>query len=356
MKAFFKAAEEGDWVSVSNKFKAFLRTDERRDGVIHDVQNELWSPILETLGICDVWVGWKKDSALLKLLYDPIMSSMPKGSIYFGGTDHGRFVITTVNALQEPPPVFCMTQNAFADNRYLSYLRAVYGKDLWIPDQKESNMAFKRYFDEVRSGTRPTSAEIKVENDGRVTVSGVSGVMAINGILCQMIFEHNKDSHEFFVEESYVLNWMYPYLEPHGLIMKLNRQPSDKFSEDTVARDRKFWNRYIGLLEKRPGFTGNVEARKAFSKMRSEIAGLYVYRKMYEEAEAAFRQAIRLCRISSESSDRLAKMYEEQGRMAEAIEVMTAYLKCDSPDSKDKAEEYLKQLKNRIKNGTEPIR
>jgi hypothetical protein len=34
-----------------------------------------------------------------------------------------------------------------------------------------------------------------------------------------MIFDRNKE-HTIFVEESYVLPWMYPHLEPHGLILK----------------------------------------------------------------------------------------------------------------------------------------
>ena len=281
---------------------------------------------------------------------------MPKGSIYFGGTDYGRFVIATVNALQKPSPVFCITQNALADNTYAAHLRAVYGDSIWLPKEADSARAFQRYVEEVRSGKRGKNAELKME-DGRVQVSGVLGVMEINGILCEMIFEHNKGSHGFFVEESYVLNWMYPYLEPHGLIMRLNRQPLDNLSEETVSRDRDFWQRYIGLLEERPGFAANTEARKAFSKLRSATAGLYAYRKMRPQAEAAFQQAITLCPTSPEASFRLAQLYAEQERVKEAIEVMAAYLKGNPPDSRDKAEEYMKQLNSQMQNnGTEPAR
>ena len=41
-------------------------------------------------------------------------------------------------------------------------------------------------------------------------------------MLPKQIFEQNKDQYQFFVEESYVLPWMYPYLKPHGLIMRLD--------------------------------------------------------------------------------------------------------------------------------------
>ena len=68
----------------------------------------------------------------------------------------------------------------------------------------------------------------------------VTGVMAINGILCRMLFDHNKDSHDFYVQESYVIDWMYPYLEPHGLILKLNKEPSDSLRA-TGSTGRTAW-------------------------------------------------------------------------------------------------------------------
>jgi tetratricopeptide (TPR) repeat protein len=353
---FFRVAETGNWEAVSNQFE---KVKEQGDygRAIPELRNELWAPIHETIGIWEVWVGWKEDSSLLAMFYEPVLSSIPKGSIYFGGTDYGRFVITTVNAMKDPPPIFCITQNPLADQIYTAHLRAIYGKDIWLPQEKDSAFAFQRYVEEVQSGKRHENPEAKIEN-GKVQVSGALGVMEINGIIAEMIFEHNKDSHEFFVEESYVLNWMYPYLEPHGLIMKLNRQPADKLPEQVVAHDRDFWKRYVGLLESNPGFATNLEAQKAFAKLRSAIAGIYVYRKMYPQAEVAFRQAIRLCPTSPEASFRLAQMYEQQERFTDAQEVMAVYLRCCLPDFRASAEEYMKHLKDRIqkKNVPEPAR
>ena len=61
--------------------------------------------------------------------------------------------------------------------------------------------------------------------------------MAINGILAKWIFDWNKEKHAFYVEESYVIPWwMYPYLRPAGVIMKIEREqwPSPQ-------QDRKLW-------------------------------------------------------------------------------------------------------------------
>ena len=50
-----------------------------------------------------------------------------------------------------------------------------------------------------------TSLAVKRVGSDRVQVSGAAGVMEINGILAQMIFEHNNYHHDFYVEESYVM-------------------------------------------------------------------------------------------------------------------------------------------------------
>lgn len=37
---------------------------------------------------------------------------------------------------------------------------------------------------------------------------------------------------------------MYPHLEPHGLIMRLNASPLKVLSKEAVVRDRQFWDEY----------------------------------------------------------------------------------------------------------------
>jgi hypothetical protein len=97
------------------------------------------------------------------------------------------------------------------------------GDAIWIPSQQDSNFAFQQYVEDVRAGRIAAGADVSFEG-GRVSVQGVQGVMTINGILAKMIFEANRAKHDFYVEESYVIPWMYPYLTPHGLIMKINRE------------------------------------------------------------------------------------------------------------------------------------
>jgi tetratricopeptide (TPR) repeat protein len=65
-------------------------------------------------------------------------------------------------------------------------------------------------------------------------VRGTGSVMAINALLTKVIFETNPD-HSFYVEESFPLQWMYPYITPHGIIMKLEAEREFEITAITPA-------------------------------------------------------------------------------------------------------------------------
>ena len=258
---------------------------------------------------------------------------MGPDAIFFGGTDPGRFVPTyMIYGADVRPDVFLITQNALADNTYMSVMRDLYGDDIWIPAQQDSAKAFSRYVEEVRSGKRVKNAELKIEG-GRVQVSGALGVMEINGILAQMIFEHNNYKHDFYVEESYVIRWMYPYLEPHGLIMKINADKVNLRTKlDTVRDDMDFWDWYSRRLLSSPGFVRDIVARKSFSKLRSAIAGLYANRairldnRFFAQAEEAFQEARMLYPLSPEANFRLVQeVHMPTRRFDESKEVISSF-------------------------------
>ena len=342
VESFFQAAEAGDWPAASNQL-AQLKSQDPCQPAIAPLMNELWAPIHETWGLYDVWAGLKEDSELMSMFTEPILASMPAGSIYFGGTDPGRFAVTAVNALKEAPPVFCLTQNGLADNSYLAHLRAVYGDRIWLPTKEDSQAAFNQYVDDVKAGRIPAGADIKIEN-GKVSVQGVAGVMMINSILARTIFDRNKDEHPFFVEESYVINWMYPHLEPHGLILKLHPEPLKELAPESIERDTQSWDELEKTLMSAPGFADNYAARKTFSKLRCAIAGVYDYRRLYPEAEAAYRQASRLCPTAPETHFRLAQMLANQQRLDDAIRVLEDYIAANPTEGADTAKEYLSSL------------
>ncbi|MBT3194659.1 MAG: DUF2723 domain-containing protein [Verrucomicrobia bacterium] len=268
---------------------------------------------------------------------------MGEGAIFFGGTDPGRFVPTyMIYSAKVREDVFLITQNALADNTYMNVMRDLYGNDIWIPSVADSAQAFRTYVQDIESGKRPVTAGITKAN-GRVQVSGVLGVMEINGILAKNIFDYNNYKHEFFVEESYVIRWMYPYLEPHGLIMKINKDRMPGLTRKMVQNDTDFWDWYSRRLISSREFSRDVVARKSFSKLRSALAGLYANRGLRKEAEIAFLEARSLYPLSPEANFRLAEVYMRSGQFDKATAIITEFGEMDPANTK--VEDFKKQIK-----------
>ncbi len=266
-------------------------------------------------------------------------------AVFFGGTDPGRFVPTyMIYCADVRPDVYLITQNALADNTYMSVMRDLYGDEIWIPSVVDGNRAFQKYVEDVRAGRIPASADIRIDQ-GRVSVQGVGGVMLINGILAQMIFERNIARHDFYVEESYVIQWMYPYLTPHGLIMKINAQPLAALPADVVRDDLDFWDWYTRRLVSDRRFVRDVVARKSFSKLRSAIAGVYVVRGQFAEAERAFRESLQLYPLSPEANFRMADLYMRWNRVDDALRLMKEFARQDPGNDRSRA--FVEEMQNR---------
>ena len=219
-------------------------------------------------------------------------------SIFFGGTDPGRFVPTYMiySALYRPD-IYLITQNALADDTYMAVQRDLYGDEIWIPAKEDSALAFSIY--------DAQNTDKKKEN-GKLQVEGALNVMKINAILSQMMFEHDRNRHAFYVEESYVISWMYSYLSPHGLIMRINRDKVD-YDRETAAKDRDFWDWYARRLLADPMYRRDFAAQKSFSKLRAAIAGLYSHQGRSADAENAYREAVLLYPASPEAVFRYAQ-------------------------------------------------
>ncbi|MCL1910360.1 MAG: hypothetical protein FWG05_05435, partial [Kiritimatiellaeota bacterium] len=299
--------------------------------------------------------------------------------------------------------VYIITQNALADKTYMNYIRDHYGherpdpaneetlrkymdwndkKKQWektlqyhifqwgwkslgrdttypkepirIPTPKEGEAAFEEYVRDVQAGRRVDMGGISMEG-GRMVVNGALAVMEINGILAKNIFDWNKDKHEFYIEESYPIQWMYPYLRPYGVILKIEKNPlpapqRDKDGaltglwKEIVDLDTSYWNAIEADFLARDEFLRNPDARKSFAKLRSAIAGVYLQRSMRIEAEYAYNQAVRLCPIGapdsyfnnaktgiggSEAGGQLMEIYMRTGRFDEALKLAEQYAAYD---------------------------
>jgi hypothetical protein len=359
-KSLFAAAAKGDFQTVTNFYADMRKHSPQYGGHDQNLRGSMWQTALETEGAFEQFAGGSEKYAIA--FGNDIIQSIPHGSIYFGGTDPGRFIITAMCKSQaNGDPFFTLTQNALADRTYLDYLHSMYGDKIYIPTQEDSQKSFQDYVADVQLRLKDNKLkpgeDVKV-TAGRVQVSGVVAVMEINGLLVKTIFDKTPD-REFYIEESFPLDWMYPNLEPHGLIFKINRQPLPELSGEIIQHDHDYWTKYIRsmigdwlndgtsveavtifsgkvfLRHDFSGFTGdpqfvqNEYSCKMFSKLRSSIAGLYVWRmnqaatadekeRMAREADFAYRQALALCPYSPEAAKGYTDFLKKQNRDADA--------------------------------------
>jgi len=371
--AFFRTAQTGTIPAITNAFERLKNRAGQYEGSRDDptVGTPIFQTVIEVIlavEACD-----EGDPAYPMAFGKGVIRSIPPGSIYFGGTDPGRGLITALSKSHaKGDPFFTITQNALADGRYLEYLRAMYGDVIRTPTTKDSTTAFAEYLADAQKRLdhdRKFPAEprqIKPGEDvrvvdNRVQVSGQVAVMAINALLVKVIFDANPD-REFYIEESFPLEWMSPHLVPHEWIFKLNRKPVESLTEEMVKKDREFWIRQqtqmIGawLTPDTPvkdvcafalktfgrkefsGFKGdrrfidNVYAVKLYSKLRSSVGGIYNWRvsnskspeeqkRMLAEADLAFRQSFAFCPYSAEAVFLYVNLLVSADRIEDALRV-----------------------------------
>lgn len=305
--------------------------------------------------------GWRYGHDMLK--------DLDRNAVVYGGTDPGRFVPTYMIFVEsfQPPgwkrdpkfdrrDLYIITQNALADQTYMNYIRDHYdvhrpkmdrwyhrllgrdklypGEPLILPNDQEFNLIFSSVVQAAQSQPNSGITFIKdaLGNVTRANVEGLEGVFAINGAIAEWIFKQNREKHTFYVEESYPLPWMYPYMEPAGLIMKLNKDPLARLSDEGIARDHAYWTEYTRSLMTDPRFLRDEDARKAFSKLRLSLGGLYAWRafnnrdpRCLNEAEFAYKQALELCPFAWESAARYVDLLCRQERYTDALQVLNRY-------------------------------
>lgn len=374
---YFEAAIAGDWQTVTNRYEYFKQHHPQYEhGDQPQLRTAYWSPVLEIALAYDHVMTC--EPKYTQLFVDDLMHSVPGGSILFGGTDPGRGLPTAFSDSHvEGKPFFTLTQNALADGTYLEYLRQMYGDRLYIPTADDSQRCFSNYLNDAGARLehdqkfpneprqlRP-GEDVKRVN-GKIQVAGQVSVMAINGLLTKLIFERNP-AKQFFVEESFPLDWMYPHLEPHGTIMKINRQPLSQLPEQDLVADHDFWSKIVARalgdwlqadtpvsavaefadriyvqhdlsgFNGDPRFVRNEYAQKLFSKLRSSIGGLYAWRingnapdeyrpkstieqqRLAGEADFAFKQSFALCPYSPEAVFRYCTLLVQNHRTGDAL-------------------------------------
>ena len=375
--SFFDAAKQGDWDQARSLWDDLRMRAGQYDGSSSDpaVATPLWSTVLETDVAAEQFALGEPKYAFA--FGRDIIKSIPAGSIYFGGTDPGRGLVTALCASHEKgDPFFTLTQNALADNNYLAYLREMYGARIHLPAAKDSQKAFENYIADAQKRLQADQLkpgeEVRME-DGRILVSGQVAVMAINALIAKTIFDQNPN-REFYVEESFALDWMYPHLAPNGLILKIHRRSLNTIVAAAITTDQKYWNERLKVMvgdwlkletpvktvcefsdkvfwdkdlsgfKGDPSFVQNDYACRTFSKLRGAIAGVYAWRatqakqpdeakRMRQAADFAFRQAFALCPYNPETVFRYVNLLLQDAKPEDAMLIAQTALKLQPRNS-----------------------
>ncbi len=277
------------------------------------------------------WFGWHYGHDMLK--------DLPKDAFVFGGTDPGRFVPTYmilgesfVDPRHRRDPgfdrrdLYIVTQNALADAFYQRYIRDHYG---------ESRPAAKGWFEKWLGRDQQYPANpIKLPDDEQLAgiVRGVTenlppganpadptiGIL-YHAAIAQWIFEQNKDRHEFFIEESFPMEWTYAHAVPHGLSYRLNKTPLEAIPPEEVEKDMRYWDDYVARLLADPNYHQDFDAKRSFSKLRNSTGNIYRYRRMWPEAAKAYGQALQLHPNNLEALIGFTEVLRQQKRWEEIL-------------------------------------
>ena len=384
LKSYFAAARAGRTREANQIFVSLRQSGDAGQAVAMDVE---------------VAVGnfGRGDPELMLALARGMTNSLPPGCIYFGGTDPGRGLPT---ALCRAPgdPFFVITQNGLLDGRYLDYLRDIYGTRIQLPTTNKVSECFSNYMADVQqrrqAGALQPGEDARMEN-GKIQLQGGIAVMTINGLIAKVIFDKNP-GREFYVEESFPLPWMRPYLSPHGLLMKLNREPLNAIPAGEIQKDQDFWsgemadqigdwlkkdtsvssvcafaekvyaNKDLSGFKGNPKFVNDPDTQKAWSKLRSSIAGVYAWRlgsqcppeyrpqrdgarqQLVEAGDFAFRQSFAFCPYAPEAVFRYVNFLLQNKRMDDALLIARTARKCLPHDplapSSDQFDDLISQL------------
>lgn len=366
----FDLLKESEWKEIQGSYRRLRNASQAPDKTNPDrkIEGMLWTPGLEAYSAMEQiqLLGTKNALALAK----DILEVIPPGSLYFGGTDAGRYLISALSADQtKGDPFFTLTQSALPDQTFVAFLRQMYGDKVKLPSDEAVQACFNDYFVDAQKRAEHDQKHPEeprqlapAENvsviDRRVSVSGPGAVMAIAVRLLNSTIALNPD-REVFIEENYPLASLRSVMVPHGPILKLSRKPVTELPATVVAQDQTYWearvksrvgtwlkkdsslkevcqfvekvhgNRDLKGVEGDHDFLQNRNARIQLSRMRNTIASVFAWhaehdaaqdsrKRMRDAAEYAFKQAMVLGPLYSDGLLPYVQFLKSQGRNDDA--------------------------------------
>ncbi len=347
VEKFFDALESGVWDEIEKQWKALSARSGQYDGSTHSPElDPFWPAVLDAYGVAEQAHLWPAQ----KLLDygNAIINSLRPGMVYVGGTDNGRWVPELLNETSGADPHIIVTQNAFADSRYMEYMNTLYGDRLATLTSEDSERAFQQYtadaqkrlehdqqFPEEPKQVRP-GEDIRVV-DGKVQVSGQVAVMAINEKMLQTLMQKNPDL-SFAIQQSFPMTGTYADALPLGPLMELRAQNGEStFTPERASESLNYWQNMAQQILADPEATGSSAALKSYSHDAVSAANLLAAHNFAAEAEQAYRLAMQFWPESAEAVAGVADLLAANGKLDEARQ-LTGEFERQHPDQRKELE------------------
>jgi hypothetical protein len=198
------------------------------------------------------------------------------------------------------------SQRAFAEYIQDAQKRLLHDQD--FPDEPK----------QIRPGE-----DVKME-EGRVQVSGLVAVMAINEKLVQSLLEKNPE-RSFAIGESFPLRSTYADAVPLGPIMELRADAANSFTPERATQSRDLWRDRAQQILADPQFATSTEPLKIYSHDAVAAANLLAAHNYSREAEETYRVSQQLWPANPESTISLAALLFRTGRQAEADRILEEF-------------------------------
>ena len=327
VEKFFDAIEAGRWEEIKAQWDLLARqSGQYENSTNHWAEMDpFWPAVLDAYGVAEQAHLWPAQ----KLLDygNAVLDSLRPGMVYVGGTDNGRWIPELLNETSGGEQHIMVTQNAFADGRYLDFMNTLYSDRMTTLTTEDSQAAFQNYvtdaqkrlehdqqFPDEPKQVRPGENIQMV--DGKIQVSGAVSVMAINEQLLQSLMQKNPDL-SFAVQESFPFKGTYADALPLGPLMELGAADAqNSFTAERAAQSLQYWQTTAQQVLTDPEAADSPETLKSYSHDAVAAANLLAAHNFTSEAEQAYSLATQLWPNNPESVSGLAVYSSELGGKA----------------------------------------
>lgn len=171
-----------------------------------------------------------------------------------------------------------ISQNFLSDEFYRRYINYIYEDQVNLPSNHD-----------LTSAVKSLVKEYGVSRE-KVTVKKEEFLDRLNQMMVLNLIKENKGKR-IFVDEKYLLFDLHSRVRPYGFFLEICSF-EHPINEAIIDEDRRFWYKCETYIHDH--FSNMQLALWIFSENRCMSAGVYATQGLYDEAESAFLQAIRI--------------------------------------------------------------